>query len=79
LIVPPKNVSRLAKALQKLARSQELRQSMGRAARDRVVGNFDARLINEAVVGEYSQLAQRCLLRTMPLRALGQDAQGTAR
>jgi glycosyltransferase involved in cell wall biosynthesis len=59
LVVPPKNVDRLAEALQTLVGSEELRQSLGHAARQRVVESFDARLINEAVVAEYFRLAHR--------------------
>ena len=59
LIVPSKNVERLAEALWTLVGSKELRQSLGQAARQRVVRNFDARVINEAVVAEYFRLARR--------------------
>ena len=59
LIVPPKNVSRLAEALRTLAASKELRQSLGCAARDRVVRDFGAKLINAAMVAEYFRLAHR--------------------
>jgi glycosyltransferase involved in cell wall biosynthesis len=59
LIVPPKNVERLAEALRTLVGSKELRRSLGQAARQRVVRSFDARLINEAVVAEYFRLAHR--------------------
>ena len=57
LIVPPKNVECLAEALRVLTASKELRQSLGQAARQRVVRSFDARVINEAVVAEYFRLA----------------------
>jgi glycosyltransferase involved in cell wall biosynthesis len=60
LFVPPKNVERLASALQTLAGSKELRKSIGQAARDRAERSFDAKLINKAVAAEYFQLAQQC-------------------
>lgn len=59
LIVPPKNVNRLAEALRTLADSKELRQALGQAARERAVRDFDAKIINEAVVAEYFRLQQR--------------------
>ena len=58
LFVPLKNADSLAEALRTLADSKELRQSLGQAARRRVVENFDARVINEAVVAEYFRLAR---------------------
>ena len=59
LFVPPKNVEMLAQALRSLLASKELRHSLGQAARQRVGRSFDARVVNEAVVGEYFRLAHR--------------------
>ena len=59
LFVPPKNVEKLAEALRTLVASKDLRQSLGQAARERVISSFDARVINAAVVAEYFRLAQR--------------------
>jgi glycosyltransferase involved in cell wall biosynthesis len=57
LIVPPKDVEALARALKTLLASKELRSSLGNAGRERVVRNFDSCLINEALVSEYRRLA----------------------
>lgn len=56
LVVPPKNVEKLAEALKTLLDSEELRNSLGFAGWKRAVLSFDARLINEALVAEYLRL-----------------------
>ena len=59
LITPPKDIDRLAATLQILIGSKDLRHSLGQAARQRVVRDFDAQIINEAVVAEYFRLARQ--------------------
>ena len=59
LIVPPKNPDALAQALETLVDSPALRKSLGRAGRQRVVRNYDSKLINEAVVAEYFRLLEQ--------------------
>lgn len=59
LIVPPKNADALAQAIQTLVDSPALRESLGRAGRQRVVRHYDSRLINEAVVAEYFRLMEQ--------------------
>jgi len=56
LIVQPKNACDLGHALQTLIDSDQLRRSLGRAGRKRVVQNFDAVLVNGSVVAEYFRL-----------------------
>jgi glycosyltransferase involved in cell wall biosynthesis len=58
LIVPTKNAGELAKALQTLLDSKDLRNSLGLAGRQRVIQHFDSEEINEAVVAEYIRLFQ---------------------
>jgi glycosyltransferase involved in cell wall biosynthesis len=59
LFVPPKTVKELAQAIQRLVDSHDLRHSMGRAGRERVIQYYDAKLVNEAVIREYFRLASR--------------------
>lgn len=61
LVVPPKNVSKLTEALKALLESKELRDSLGHQGLQRVVRDYDADLVNEAVVAEYFRLASRVL------------------
>ncbi|MHB8654749.1 MAG: glycosyltransferase family 4 protein [Terriglobia bacterium] len=57
ILVPPKDAMALARALKEIIESADLRQRMGRAARQWVVQHFDAEVINRAVVDEYFRLA----------------------
>lgn len=56
LLVPPRNITKLAEALELLVLSPEMRESMGAAARQRVQEVFDARIVNQKVVDEYYNL-----------------------
>jgi glycosyltransferase involved in cell wall biosynthesis len=56
LVVPPKDVGQLSNALTTLLDSRDLRKSLGDAGRLRVRQEFDAKLINGAVVAEYNGL-----------------------
>jgi glycosyltransferase involved in cell wall biosynthesis len=57
LLVPPKNVEALSRALDVLAASPEMRRRMGGAARARAIRLFDAKVVNRAVADEYINLA----------------------
>lgn len=59
LVVPAKNAGELAQALATLAAAEPLRRTLGAAACRRVKEQFDAKVINEAVVAEYFRLAKR--------------------
>lgn len=56
LLVPPKDVTALAAALSLLLTDDEQRERMGRKAYARVSSEFDAHLVNAAVVAEYQKL-----------------------
>jgi glycosyltransferase involved in cell wall biosynthesis len=57
LLVPPKHVEALSRALDVLAASPEMRRRMGGAARARAIRLFDAKVVNRAVADEYINLA----------------------
>jgi glycosyltransferase involved in cell wall biosynthesis len=59
LLVPPKEIDALRRALMKLLSEPETRYRMGRAARERAVAEFDSGIINRLVVEEYRRLAGR--------------------
>ncbi len=59
LLVPPKDVDALAAALQTLIVSPDLRGQFGRAARERAIAAFDARVVNGLVVEEYLRFHAR--------------------
>jgi len=59
LLVPPKNVEALVKALETMIVSPEMRQRMGAAARARAVNKFDAKIVNQTVVNEYFRLMRQ--------------------
>ncbi len=59
LLVPPKDSKALAVALAALIDSPAMRHRIGRAARQRVLSQFDAAIVNQAVVDEYFKLAQQ--------------------
>ena len=58
LFVPPKNTDLLAQGLQKMLDFPEMRQRMGEAAYEYAQRNFDAAVVNQAVVNEYFRLAR---------------------
>ena len=58
ILVPPKDAIALARALEEIVKSADLRHQMGQAARQWVVQHFDAAVINRAVVDEYFRLAR---------------------
>ena len=63
LLVATYDVDALVAALLRLLEDEDLRKSLGRAARCRVEEVFDSRVVNALVIDEYSSLlAQRCLL-----------------
>jgi glycosyltransferase involved in cell wall biosynthesis len=53
LLVPPRDVHRLAGAIARLARDEALRERLGRAARTRAVEHFDERTVGDIVVAAY--------------------------
>lgn len=55
ILVPPRDVDSLWKALDSLLRNPALRAIMGAAARKRVCEQFDAEFVNELVIQEYSR------------------------
>jgi glycosyltransferase involved in cell wall biosynthesis len=57
ILVTPKSVADLKRALEKILMSPELKRKMGAAARQRAVRLFDSREINRLVVNEYRRLA----------------------
>jgi spore coat protein SA len=59
LIVEATDVAGLADALNKLLDDESLRQSMGRAAHDRVVNNFTWDRIADSLLAEYCRVAGR--------------------
>jgi glycosyltransferase involved in cell wall biosynthesis len=63
LLVSPRSVGALRRALTMMLSRAEIRHLMGRAARDRTVRNFDSRVVNRLVVEEYGNLAARIGLR----------------
>ena len=56
ILVPPKDVPELAKALARLLLDDALRLGMGEAAERRVLAFFDARKVNGEVLAEYESL-----------------------
>ncbi len=58
LLVPPRNVEELTKALEILLVDKMLRKKMGEAAKQRALSIFDARIVNEQVAEEYRSLLQ---------------------
>ena len=57
LLVRAKDAVELETALWELIASPELCKAMGRAARERVLKDFDAAIINQSVVSEYLRIA----------------------
>jgi glycosyltransferase involved in cell wall biosynthesis len=55
-LVPPKNVEALTAALTKLLSTPEMRDQMGKKARQRAIREFDSQLINRLVAQEYRKL-----------------------
>lgn len=60
-LVPPKDASALASALQRLIDDSELRLKMGNAARARAFKEFDSHVINAELLREYDRLAGNCI------------------
>lgn len=56
LLVSPKDVGSLRRALSTMILKSDLRERMGQAARERAERLFDARIVNQAVVDEYKRL-----------------------
>jgi glycosyltransferase involved in cell wall biosynthesis len=56
IVVPPKNSTALAEALDRLVRNPEMRQTMGQAGRERVLKKFKPNLIWEALYENYLEL-----------------------
>jgi glycosyltransferase involved in cell wall biosynthesis len=59
ILVAPEDADALAAAIGRLARSLELRQRFGRAARDLVTARFSSAAIGQATVDLYRQLADK--------------------
>jgi glycosyltransferase involved in cell wall biosynthesis len=58
LLVPPKNVDELARALKVLLTDAELCKQMGEKARERAHREFSSERVNQAVLDEYVRLRQ---------------------
>ena len=83
LLVPPRDVHRLAAAIARLARDDALRERLGRAARTRAVEHFDERTVGDIVVGAYRDVlrAKRIvggLARPEPMPAPRRDPRTVA-
>ena len=59
VLVPPRDVVSLKNALKHLLDHPERSKQMGLAARERVVKEFDSRIINDKIAAEYSNLLQQ--------------------
>lgn len=59
LLVPPKDVVALVRAMKGLLQDDRLRLYMGRQAKKRAHAEFDARNVNAAVIAEYRQFMQK--------------------
>lgn len=59
LLVPPRNAAALEQALRRLIEDQALREQFGRAARERCLREFDARVVNRRLADEYVRLLDR--------------------
>lgn len=58
ILVPPRDVDALARAIARLLDSPEIRARFGRLARERARTRFDAALVNRRVIEEYFSLAR---------------------
>jgi glycosyltransferase involved in cell wall biosynthesis len=56
-LVPPKNIEALSAALAQFLSTPEMRQRMGKKARQRAIREFDSHVINQLVAQEYRKLA----------------------
>ncbi len=56
ITVPPKDVDKLAEAMEKLGNSPELRQKYGRNAKKRVLENYDEELNNYQIYDKFQNL-----------------------
>ena len=63
ILVPVRNVQALFEAIKKLLDNTELMQKMGKAARERCLNLFDARVLNKKLIEEYTHLLQNCKAR----------------
>jgi len=59
LLVPPFDVAALEAALHRLLIDEDLRKTMGRAARHRALELFDCKIVNALLVDEYSSLLKK--------------------
>lgn len=59
LLVPPRDVMSLARALEKLAIDGQLRSQMGKASRYRAEEEFSSNVINARVLGLYEEMVRR--------------------
>lgn len=58
ILIPPKNATAIREAIQRLARNPALRQRMGRAARDRILGPFHFSHTLQKTLALYHSLCQ---------------------
>ena len=56
LLVPPKDPGALAKAIEQLLQDPQLRQRMGAAGRETILGGFTAEEINRKTIEQYKSL-----------------------
>jgi len=56
LIVPPRNSEKLADAISQLLASPEMRQSFGKAGRQRIEAEYDERLVFDRLAAAYKEL-----------------------
>ena len=59
LLVPPQNAEALSAAILKLAQDAALRQRMGRSARERVLREFDSRIVTQKYLEVYREIGIR--------------------
>lgn len=58
LLVPPRNAGELAAAISKLLASPDLRGQMGSRGRDKVIAEFDERIVIRRTIDVYEELSQ---------------------
>lgn len=62
LLVEPKSVSELSKALVRLIKNKDERRSLGLSAQERAINEFSHTIINDLVISEYIKLVEKTKL-----------------